>query len=255
MTIHGQLSIFDLLEPAPVKRPSYKSPHASYELPNPCPACGEKSPSDHMADSNHCAMPADRAKFGHDVCISMNLKLNHLHHAIARAGRKWDEDTSCCWSKSDLHGKAVKKATREQWLDHARYEYEKCLKLWVLHLPSLEASLTEFLERYGVTRAEFNRGLAVPKPAQPPFKVKINAWQATRCGWCGKSSTIGGFATRHPDHEDISIYGDYCTKCSDKYGDPRLHGLELVMNLDPTPGKHGGHEKEIAESIKAWEAL
>ncbi|UTT40228.1 hypothetical protein NMP99_02925 [Glutamicibacter mishrai] len=149
----------------------------------------------------------------------------------------------------------MKKATREQWLDHARYEYEKCLKLWVLHLPSLEASLAEFLERYGVTRTEFTRGLAVPKPAQPPFKVKINVWQATRCGWCGKSSTIGGFATRHPDHEDISIYGDYCTKCSDKYGDPRLHGLELVMNLDPTPGRHGGHEEDIAESIRRWESI
>lgn len=93
------------------------------------------------------------------------------------------------------------------------------------------------------------------KPAQPPFKVSINVWQDTRCGWCGKSSTIGGFATRHRDHEDISIYGEYCTKCSDKYGDPRLGSIELVINLDPTPGKHGGHEKDIADAIRAWEAL
>lgn len=254
IAIQGQLSIFDLLEPTP-KREAPHNSGASYELPTPCPACGEESPSGFMVELNHCAMPSDRQKFGHEVCVSMSLKLNHLHHAIARAGRKWDEDASCCWSKSDLHGKAVKKATREQWLDHARDEYKACLKLWALHMPSLEESLTEFLEAYGVTREEFSKGMEPVKPKQPPFRVSICVWQDTRCGWCGTTSTIGGFATRHPEHGDVSIYGEYCRRCNDKHGGPRTHETELIINLDPKPGRHGGHEEEIAESIRAWEAL
>lgn len=153
MTIEGQVSIFDLLKPE--KRPEPPvDPHASYEMLNPCPACGEKSATDFMAGLNHWGMPSDREKFGHEVCVSMNLKLNHVHHALARAGRKWDEDTPCCYDKNGLHGKAVRKPTREQWLDHARFELIRTRQLWHLHMDSLIQAVAECRERYGITPHE-----------------------------------------------------------------------------------------------------
>lgn len=152
-----QVSIFDLLEPEspPATKPSQPYEHAAYEMPDPCPACGEESANKFIADLNHWGMPVDRKHFGHEVCVSMKLKLNHLHHAIARAGRKWDEDVPCCYGKTELHQKRVMKPTREQWLDHARDEYAMCKKLWALHPASLDQALGELLERYGVAKDEF----------------------------------------------------------------------------------------------------
>lgn len=153
--IDGQTSIFDLLTEGEANQTAPRSAQASYEIPAPCPACGEESPSQFMADLNHWGMPGDREDFGHEVCVSMSLKLNHLHHGLARAGDKWPEKTSCCWTESDLHGRHVKKPTREQWLDHARKDLERCLVLWKLHLPSLRKAVAEFRVLYGITPQEF----------------------------------------------------------------------------------------------------
>lgn len=148
--IPGQLDALDLL--APPKPPA--NPHASYQMVNPCPACGEESPNEFMAELNHWGMPNERHKFGHDVCASMSLKLNHVHHALARAGNKWEEGATCCWSKTDLHGKAIKKPNREHWLDHARHELTATTKLWALHLDSLIREVSALRKTYGVKPSE-----------------------------------------------------------------------------------------------------
>lgn len=93
------------------------------------------------------------------------------------------------------------------------------------------------------------------KPAQPPFKVSLSVWQELNCGWCGTNGTIGGFSMRHPEHEEISIHGEYCTRCEAKNGSPRIGTVELIINTDPKPGRHGGHEDSIRERIKQWQEI
>lgn len=67
---------------------------------------------------------------------------------------------------------------------------------------------------------------------QPPFRVYPlkSRWKAI-CGWCGGSGLLGGGACRHPDNAELSIGYDYCQKCVDKYGHPKVFpgGTPLVL--------------------------
>ena len=91
------------------------------------------------------------------------------------------------------------------------------------------------------------------RPKQPPFKVNICVWQGNmQCGWCGRPGLLGGFATDHPTVPGFSIYGDYCRACCDKYGDPKISDLELVVNLDPAGNHRGDREQQILETIQRW---
>lgn len=68
--------------------------------------------------------------------------------------------------------------------------------------------------------------LETPKEvAQPVFEVHLTSWRGkATCGWCGGSGLQGGGACRHPRNANVSIGYDYCQKCVDKYGHPRLYG-------------------------------
>lgn len=68
--------------------------------------------------------------------------------------------------------------------------------------------------------------------AQPPFKVQPLGWHGPMiCGWCGGPGFLGGGACRWPEDTTVSIGYQYCQKCIDKYGHPKVFagGTPLVM--------------------------
>lgn len=139
----GQLSALDLLAPPP---PPKREPTA-WVTPPPCEACGGNG----LYDWIH---PLDSQRFGHPVCIGMNLTLNHIHHGMGRAGGKWDETIPCCHGKGTLHGKTINKPTRDQWLDHARLDIERAKVKWANYLPSLIKAVGDLRHEYGVAKDE-----------------------------------------------------------------------------------------------------
>jgi len=71
-----------------------------------------------------------------------------------------------------------------------------------------------------------------PVRTQPAFKVHPLGWHGKQtCGWCGGPGFLGGGACRWPEDRTISIGYQYCQKCVDKYGHPRVHagGTPLLM--------------------------
>lgn len=71
-----------------------------------------------------------------------------------------------------------------------------------------------------------------PVKAQPPFKVHPLGWHGKQtCGWCGGPGFLGGGACPWPEDKTFSIGYQYCQKCVDKHGHPRVHagGTPLVM--------------------------
>lgn len=97
-----------------------------------------------------------------------------------------------------------------------------------------------------------------PEPTKldaPPFTVNLSAWQDRGCGWCKKPGTIGGAAIRHPVHHDISIFYEYCEKCTDRYGDPRRSTSwpRFLVNLDPGP--EAEKKPQILDRIATWRTL
>ena len=98
--------------------------------------------------------------------------------------------------------------------------------------------------------------LAPARPVAPPFTVNLSAWQGRGCGWCHKPGTIGGAAIKHPEHPDkLSIYYEYCEKCSDKYGDPRRSTSWPNFRVNEDPGTEAAKIPQILERIATWRAL
>lgn len=200
----GQLDALALLtpEPAPVtQRPSRV----------PCEACGvpELSPWLH---------PEFTKKFGHPVCINMQLTYNHIRFALA-ASHAVDGITQCCYDKHGIHGKAVRKPTREQWLDHARAYIDAAKSRWALHLPSLIGAVGGLRVKYGVTPDE------APVVTEDQFTVHLTStFPEQPCGYCGKDITTntgnGGGCEDLPDGRKCRWF--ICNKCNTKHGWPDL---------------------------------
>lgn len=262
--LEGQLTIFDLLEPEKPKAPApVIAQRGGPRMPDLFPPlegsdlyciwCGFAYTGGYNSFDyrcNHGSMGLDEST-GLRLCTTMNLKKNHVTYAMANLGnviRNATADTSnaiptpCCWGKSDLHGRPVRKPTAEQWAEHMRRDFHSALESWGRHRTALRKWYSDELTEHGLA-----------KYSQPPFTVNINVWQGEqRCGWCGTKSTIGGFATRHPEHEEFGCYGDYCRQCSDMYGSPRLGDIELLVNLEPSGNHRGDREQQILETIRRW---
>ena len=203
------MSALDLLEPP---TPPKREPSA-WISPRPCEACGK-------TEINHWSHPMDSQRFGHRVCIAMNLTLNHVHHGLARAAGKWDDEISCCHDKHGIHGKSIKRPTREQWLDHARSDMERAKAKWVNHLPSLIAEVGLLRVKYGITPDE------APVVSEDQFTVHLTrpAFPSRPWGYCGREFTMtegnGGGVPNLPDGR--SCHWMICNKCNDKHGRPDL---------------------------------
>lgn len=267
IVLEGQVSIFDLLEPekptapAPAvgrmggpRIPALFQPLEGSDLY--CIWCGFAYAGGYNSfdfSCNHGPMGLDEGA-GLRLCTTMDLTKNHVTYAMANLAnviRNATADTSnaiptaCCWGKNDLHGRHVRKPTVEQWAEHMRRDFHTALQKWGRHRGALRKWYSDELTEHGLA-----------KYSQPPFKVNINVWQGEqRCGWCNTKSTIGGFATRHPEHEEFGCYGDYCRQCSDMYGSPRLGDIELIVNLDVTGNHRGDREQQILETIRRWKEI
>lgn len=80
-----------------------------------------------------------------------------------------------------------------------------------------------------------------PAKPLPPFTVWTCVWAEQRCGWCGGKGFQGGGACRNPRDENESFFYQYCKKCDDRYGDPRVTDLsrQIIINrtqADPPKG-------------------
>ena len=102
---------------------------------------------------------------------------------------------------------------------------------------------------------------APAKQPQPVFKVYPLDWHGKReCGWCGGPGFLGGGACCWPEDKHLHIGYDYCQKCVDKYGHPKVRagGTPLVlMTRDEMRifckfcGSNWGHDlkKAVRESL------
>jgi hypothetical protein len=206
--LDGQLSALDLLEPIAAPAPAPKiSPH------QPCEACGEVEFMQHI-------MPRDSEKFGHPVCQSMNLTLNHISYSMGQGYiQPGAQPYPCCHDKHGIHGKKIGKPTREHWLDHVRVDIERAKVKWKLHLPSLIGAVGELRVRYGVTPDE------APVVTEDQFIVYLSSvFPEHPCGYCGKEITMntnnGGGAETLPDGRHARWF--ICDKCNTKHGIPDL---------------------------------
>lgn len=260
--IAGQSSIFDLLEAEPVvelktmrsdtqhgRAPALYRPLTEHGLY--CIWCGREYAGGYGGfdySANHSCTGISEFT-GIRECTAMHLTRGHISTAIdglltTLAG---EDSGPCCYSTNDVHKKHIKNPTPEQWGDHLRHNFETACARWGIRQRIIREWYRLQVSEHGLWRY-----------AQPPFKVNINVWQDNRyCGWCNGKSVIGGFALRHPDREEFSIFGSYCAKCSDRYGDPRASEIDLIINLevkDRHPNYKGGHEQAILDTIDRWKA-
>lgn len=139
--IPGQLDMFDLLDdddhPSPRRAASTPTVKQARFVPSPenpvhCVCCGAEITAWFDYDVNHHPMGWHE---GQRLCTAMNLTRNHVsYYALQVRGAVtgkfpewWGEDfsTQCCYSKHDLHGKAVRKPTALQLGDHLRARIER----------------------------------------------------------------------------------------------------------------------------------
>lgn len=79
-------------------------------------------------------------------------------------------------------------------------------------------------------------------PPVPALTVYTCVWSnPQRCGWCDGGNISGGGAQRNPANEDESIFYDYCHKCSDKYGSPRIWDPAFRLNINRTQTPRPAH--------------
>lgn len=137
-----QPSLLDLLAPEP-------EPPAPREDPwKLCEACGEK-------EIYSWIHPNASAKFGHPVCIGMELTLNHIHFAMGQSTLALNGGSyECCLDKHGIHGKKISKPTREHWLDHAHAYIERAKTKWNRHPLSLLAAVGEIRAKHSVAPDE-----------------------------------------------------------------------------------------------------
>lgn len=182
MVIDGQLSIFDVLEPARQEAPAPvviqrgrpRIPYLFPPLPGTdlyCIWCGREYAGGYNSfdyNCNHGPMGLDEST-GLRLCTTMNLTKNHVTYAMANLGnviRNATADTSnaiptaCCWGKNDLHGRHVRKPTVEQWAEHMRRDFHTALQKWGRHRGTLRKWYSNELTEHGLA-----------KYSQPPFKV------------------------------------------------------------------------------------
>lgn len=141
----GQLDALDLITPVGLTRW--------------CEACGDVEFMQTIHDR-------DTQRFGHPVCVSMNLTLNHVQYWMIAASGSWGEDEPypCCHDKHGIHGKKISKPTREHFLDHARADIARARTKWQLHLPSLIKAVADLRAQYGITPDE---APVIPESEEP----------------------------------------------------------------------------------------
>ena len=138
-----QLSLLDLLEPEPTPEPPVKQSLSQW-----CEACGE-------VEFMQQLMPGETKRFGHPVCLGMNLTLNHIHYSMGQTNTHDLRDPyPCCHDKHGIHGKKISKPTREHWLDHVRVDIERAQAKWKLHPISLMHAVEQMRGKHGITPAE-----------------------------------------------------------------------------------------------------
>ncbi|MGL3805871.1 hypothetical protein ACSYDW_07200 [Paeniglutamicibacter sp. R2-26] len=143
-----QLSLLDLLTEDPEPAPATTLPAPRID-PHPwCEACGEHEYMAHL-------MPSESARFGHPVCMGMNLTLNHISYAMGQANTHEErEPYPCCHDKHGIHGKKISKPTRQHWLDHANAYIARAQVKWKNHPMSLLAEVGELRVRHGIAPDE-----------------------------------------------------------------------------------------------------
>jgi len=116
----GQLDLFALLEPAPTA--------AAPTVPLTCPGCGQTSQNAYLANLNHWLHPADTRSFGQPVCISMNMRRNHVTYWLrVISGAYESPDKKCCHGATKDH---KGRATRDNYLQHLRGDIARAADAW-----------------------------------------------------------------------------------------------------------------------------
>lgn len=161
----GQTSIFDHLQEAPTKasnhntkrqrnQTSYSHLHftPTREIPTHCVMCGK-------AQTNWADFSINHAPLGYlgeqRTCTAMNLTMNHVRYYAMRIRAittgeypphwKPEDSTQCCWDKTGLHGKAVRKPTALQMGDHLRERIDRARDAWGVRAELFDQWLGLFL--------------------------------------------------------------------------------------------------------------
>lgn len=171
--IDGQISIFDLLNPARPRREALADDarvslrarqqlnefSPTLEQPVHCAMCGKQLHGHFDYSVNHTPLGwlGDQR-----MCTAMNLTRNHVAYAGANlvkgvAGEPTDQ---CCWDIHGLHGKAVRKPTVMQLADHLRWQIEHTRNTWGVRGTEFDSWLGQWLIgqrifRYSLDPAEY----------------------------------------------------------------------------------------------------
>jgi len=158
--IAGQLDIFDLLEsesqseaessPIPVRRLTREFVPTP-ENPVLCAMCGAKQASYFDSSVSHSPMGW---MAGQRMCTAMNLTRNHVKYAVVQITKALAGETpdQCCWDKSGLHCKAIRKPTVMQLADHLRWQIDHSRTAWGVRAGLFDEWVGAYLLDHGVLK-------------------------------------------------------------------------------------------------------
>lgn len=184
----GQLSIFDVLEPAPpptvnVKQREPEPPEHKQirkdimylgirrnvkaeldpDYPVHCVYCGAEQTTWMHLNVNHGLMDVGRGW----TCIAMALTSNHVtsYGRQIKSQLEGKQASQCCFDKGGLHGKAVRKPTVMQLADHFRERIGNARKTWGVHADQFDEWLGGFLLDEGLLKYSLD-------PAEYPWEFE-----------------------------------------------------------------------------------